>query len=55
MDAVGKWAAQVEPDLIDRYLYQPAQTYSRVADRQDVDAVIELASATSFQAPSPRR
>ena len=44
-DAVGTWAAQAEPDLIDHYLYQPAQTYSRVADRQDVDAVVELASA----------
>jgi hypothetical protein len=44
-DAVGKWAAQAEPDLIDHYLYQPAQTYSRVTDRQDVDAVIELATA----------
>jgi hypothetical protein len=43
--AVGKWAAQAEPDLIDHYLYQPAQTYSRVTDRQDVDAVIELATA----------
>jgi hypothetical protein len=44
-DALGDWAAQAQPDLIDHYLYQPAQTYSRVADRQDVDAVIELASA----------
>ena len=44
-DAVGKWAARAEPDLIDHYLYQPAQSYSRVADYQEVEAVIELALA----------
>jgi hypothetical protein len=44
--AVGKWAADAQPDLIDHYLYQPAQTYSRVAGRDEVDAVITLARAT---------
>jgi hypothetical protein len=44
-EAVGKWAAGAEPDLIDHYLYQPAQTYSRVADRDEVDAVMRLARA----------
>ena len=44
-DAAGKWAAYAEPALVDHYLYQPAQSYSRVADRGEVDAVIALADA----------
>ena len=42
-DLVGKWAGHAEPKLIEHYLYQPAQTYSRVADRGEVDDVIALA------------
>jgi hypothetical protein len=44
-DRVSLWAAMANPDLIDHYLYQPAQTYSRVADREQVDFVIALAQA----------
>jgi hypothetical protein len=44
-DQVSLWAAMANPDLIDHYLYQPTQTYSRVADREQVDAVVALAQA----------
>lgn len=44
-DQVSIWAAMANPDLIDHFLYQPAQTYSRVADREQVDSVIALARA----------
>ncbi|WP_139808257.1 hypothetical protein [Mycobacterium avium] len=44
-DAIGKWATHADPDLIDHYLYQPTQTYSRAADRGEVEAVIALAGA----------
>lgn len=44
-DEVSIWAALANPDLIDHYLYQPAQTYSRTADRDQVDRVIALAEA----------
>ena len=44
-DRVSLWAAMANADLIDHYLYQPTQTYSRVADREQVDAVIALAQA----------
>ena len=44
-DQVSLWAAMANPELIDHYLYRPAQTYSRVADREQVDDVIALAQA----------
>jgi len=44
-DQVSLWAAMANPDLIDHYLYQTTQAYSRVADREQVDAVIALAQA----------
>lgn len=43
--AVGDVAADADPELIDHYLYQPAQCFSRVADWQHVEAVIALAHA----------
>ncbi|OLP01925.1 hypothetical protein BVU76_13225 [Mycolicibacterium porcinum] len=43
--AVGDRAADADPELVDHYLYQPAQCFSRVADWQDVAAVIALAGA----------
>lgn len=43
--AVGDRAADADPELIDHYLYQPSQCFSRVADWQDVAGVIALAGA----------
>ena len=43
--AVGDCAADADPELIEHYLYQPSQCFSRVADWQDVEAVIALAHA----------
>lgn len=44
--AIGDHAADADPELIEHYLYQPAQCFSRVADWQDVERVISLAKAS---------
>ena len=43
--AVGALAADADPELIDHYLYQPSQSFSRVAEWRDIETYIELASA----------
>lgn len=44
--AIGDHAADADPELIEHYLYQPAQCFSRVADWQDAERVISLAKAS---------
>jgi hypothetical protein len=43
--AVGDRAADADPELIDQYLYQPSQSFSRVPEWRDIETVIGLARA----------
>jgi len=43
--AVGDSAADADPELIDHYLYQPSQSFSRVPEWRDIETVIGLARA----------
>lgn len=38
-----RWVPQALPEIVDEYLYVPTQTYARVADRESVESLIELA------------
>lgn len=43
--AVGDGAADADPELIDHYLYQPSQSFSRVPEWRDIETVIGIAQA----------
>ncbi|MFD6894109.1 hypothetical protein ACFWB0_06105 [Rhodococcus sp. NPDC060086] len=41
------WVPQALTEIVDEYLYVPTQSYARVADRESVDSLIELARSTA--------